>query len=153
MVGQWVVRLGNTDLVVAARASFPSQLESSHSSDIGLERQHLQVKHQPGMVPVSSRYTNRPLEVRRRILSRTRLGNLNAALHFPHAVEILIHLRAVSRAQLALKARNIASHPIQQAGLLFEGLASFLGTAPLAEQPLKNLPGVSLIGYSSSCIG
>ncbi len=65
-----VVRIGNSDLGISAIAGFARELERDDACDIALQRQHLQVEHQPRVVGVCSRHADGPIQIRQRITDR-----------------------------------------------------------------------------------
>ena len=55
VVRQRMVRFGHADLGVRAVARLARQLERDHARDVALQRQHLQIEHQPRVVGVRRR--------------------------------------------------------------------------------------------------
>jgi len=132
-----VVRLRNADLGIGSRAGFASQLKGDHPGDIALQRQHLQIEHQPRVVRVRGRYANRAIQIRHAGIGRLGLGLLNAALHLANRIQILADLGAVARAELLLQAPDIFPYPIQQAGVFPQLGEPVRRAASVAEQALK----------------
>ena len=64
VVRQRVVRVGDADLGIGPVAGLAGELEGDDAGDVALERQHLQVEHQPGVVGVGGRHADRAVEVR-----------------------------------------------------------------------------------------
>ena len=139
-----MVRIGNADLGIGARAGFARQLERDHAGDVALQRQHLQVEHQPRVVGVSGRHAHRAIEIRQWESAVCGLGFLNAALHLADRIEILADLGAVARAELLLKAGDVFGHPIEKAGVLPQFGAAVGRAAAVAEQALENDARMSL---------
>ena len=71
VVRERMVRIGHADLGIGARAGFARQLEGDDAGDVALQRQHLQVEHQPGVVGVGGRHAHRAVEV-----GQARVGGL-----------------------------------------------------------------------------
>ena len=132
-----MMRLGHADVRVGPRAGLARQLERDDARDVGLERQHLQVEHQPDVVFPDRRHAGRPIELRQR-RGVALLRTLNAPLDLAHRVEILTDLDAIARAQLAPQPRHVGGHPVEDAAALLELRASPLGAAAVAEQPLED---------------
>ena len=59
-----MVRIGHADLGIGALAGFARELERDDAGDVALERQHLQIEHQPRVVGVGGRHADRPIEIR-----------------------------------------------------------------------------------------
>ena len=64
VVRERMMRFGDADLGIGSRAGFARQLERDHAGDVALQRQHLQVEHQPRVVGVGSRHAHRTIEIR-----------------------------------------------------------------------------------------
>ena len=97
---QRVMRIGHADLGVGAVAGLARELERDDARDVALQRQHLQVEHQPRVVGVRGRHADRPVEIGQRIVRRRRLGLLDAPLDFADGLEILVDPGAIGRAEL-----------------------------------------------------
>ena len=54
VVRQRVVRVGDADLGVGPRAGLACELKGDDASDVALEREHLKIEHQPGVVGVAA---------------------------------------------------------------------------------------------------
>ena len=90
------------------------------------------------MVPVRCRYAGGALQIGQRRIGRLLFGFLDASLHFANCVEIIAHLRAVAGAQFLLQARNVLTHPVEQAGVTSQFRHS-VGAAPaIAEEPFED---------------
>ena len=101
MVRERVVRIGHADLGVGAVARLARELERDDAGDVALQRQHLQVEHQPGVVGVGGRHAGRAVEIRQRVVGGAGLGLLDAALHLADGVEVLADPGAIRRAERA----------------------------------------------------
>ena len=145
MVRERVMRLGHADFVVASGAALASQLERNHPRHVGLQRQHLQIKHQPGMLGVGDRHSQRSVHVRSGVVRHSRLGDLDPTLDFADARQVFVHLGAITRPELVLQAGDVGLHAIQEAGLLPQCLALLLGTAHPVH-PVEDLARVRLVG-------
>ena len=110
------MRFGHADLGVGALAGFASKLEGDDSSDVSLERQHLQVEHQLGVIAVTNRNADRPIKIRQVGFSGVAFSLLNTALYFANRIQIVADDDTVARAEFALQARDIFVHPVKQAG-------------------------------------
>ena len=147
MVRERVVRVGNADLGIGAVAGLARELERDDAGDVALERQHLQVEHQPGVVGVGGRHADRAVEVRQRVVRRVGLGLLNAALHFADGVQVLVDLGAVGRAELSSAAgRSRRFTESSRLARLPQRGAAFGRAAAFAEQPLEDDPRMRLAG-------
>src|SRR5687767_4333618 len=116
MMGEGMMRIGNTDFGIGSRACFSRELEGNDPGNITLESQHLQVEHQPRMVGIGSRYTHRTIQIRQPVVRRLSLGLLNPTLHLADGIQILADPGAICWAELPLKARDIFTNPIEKAG-------------------------------------
>ena len=92
-----VMRLGHADLRIRARAHLSRELERDHARDVGLQREHLQVKHQLRVVFPVGRHTDGPRQHVGQRVAVLLLGLLDAPLDFADRVQILVHARPVAR--------------------------------------------------------
>ena len=113
-----VVRLGQTDLGIRAIDVFPRHHQRADASDVGLERQHLQVEHQLDVLLERWRHADRLL--RHRKIAVVRFGLRNALLDVANGVEILSQLRAIARAEPRAELRNLAVEPIEDAAVFID---------------------------------
>ena len=98
-----VVRIGNADLRVSAIARFARELERDDARDIALQRQHLQIEHQPRVIGVSGRHAHRSIQIRQRIVRRVGLGLLNAAFDFADGLEVVADPRAIAGTEVRVE--------------------------------------------------
>ena len=66
VVRQRMVRIGHADLRIRAIARLAGELERDHPRDVALQRENLQVEHQPGVVGVRGRHADGAIEIRQR---------------------------------------------------------------------------------------
>ena len=101
VVRERMVRIGHADLGVGAVAGLARELEGDDPRDVALQRQHLQVEHQPRVVGVG-RPARRPGRSRSGswLSARLGLGLLNAPLDLAHGLEILADPGAIRRPEL-----------------------------------------------------
>ena len=133
-----MVRIRHADFGIGAATEFACKLEGDDPRDISLERQQLQVKHEPCMVGVRGGDARRAIEIRQRIVARRRFGSLDPALHLADAAELVIDADPVSRPQLPLEFRHVFADPIEQAGPFAECRASVVNASALAKESLEN---------------
>src|SRR6185436_18876827 len=138
VVRSGMVRIGDADFRVRPRARFARELKRDHTSDVALERQHLQVKQQLYVIAVGGRYSERAVEVRQGILRGMLLRLLDTPLDFAHRVEILAHFPAIACAQILLQTGDISPYPVENARDLAQPGATVRRTAYPAEQPVEN---------------
>ena len=105
-----------------------------------------QDRFQPRVVSKRLWHSHRALEIAQFVRLGVGSGLLDPPLHLADRLEVLLDLALVRSADLALEPGDVLGHPIQQARLLAQGSAAFLGAAAVAEQALEDDPGVSLSG-------
>ena len=115
VVRERVMRIGDADLRIRAVAGFARQLKRDDARDVALQRQQLQVEHQPGVVGVGGRHAERPIEIGQRILLGGRFGLLNAPLDVADRFQVLVDAVAIARAERVLQPREFFGHGIEQA--------------------------------------
>jgi hypothetical protein len=138
------MRIGDADLRVGSRARFASELERDDARHVTLERQHLQVEHQPCVVGIGSRYTHRAIQIRQLVVRRLSLGLLNTTLHLAYRIQVLIDPCAIGWSECLLKARDIFANPIEETASVPQRSAAVGCGSSLTEQPLEDDPRVSL---------
>lgn len=94
------MRFRYADFGIRTGARFAGQLEREDPRHVRLECQHLQVKHQPRVVRVGGRYSDRAIQIAQRGVGRFGLGLLNTPLHLTDGIQILADFGAIRRAQL-----------------------------------------------------
>jgi hypothetical protein len=104
----------------------------------------LQVEHQPGVVRVRGRHSDRPVQVRQRVVLDVALRLLDAPLDVPHTVQVLAHLGPVRRPQLPLQPANVVFDEVQEAGPAAQGRLPVRLVAPLAEEHFEHQPRMRL---------
>ena len=137
-----MVGIRHADLGIRPVARLAGKLESDDAGHIGLERQHLEIEHQPGVIGIGRRHADRPVHVGQRTVVGLRLRLLNAPLHLAHRIEVLADLDAIARAEHALEAGDVLVDPVEQAGLAVQPRAPLGRRAAFAEQPLEHDPRV-----------
>ena len=78
-----------------------------------LQRQGLQVEHQPGVVRKRGWDAHRTVDIRLRVVRRRTLSSLNLPFDLSDAVEILIDTRAIGCRQDSLQARNVRTEGVE----------------------------------------
>ncbi len=120
------------------------QLKGDHARDVSLQRQHLQVEHQSGVIGIERRHAERAIGVRPWILFGGDFGLLDTPLHVAHALQILVDAVAVAGAKRFLQPAEFFGHAVEQARSFLERRLT-LGRAPLfAEQILEHDARVGL---------
>ena len=142
VVRRRVVRIRHPDLGIGPVARLAGELEGDDPGHVGLERQHLEIEHQPGVVGIGCRHADRPVDVGQRAVVGLGFRLLDAPLHLAHRVEVLADLDPVAGAQHALEAGDVLVDPVEQAGLAVQPLAPLGRRAALAEEPLEHDPGM-----------
>ena len=138
-----MVRLGDADVGIGAGAGLARQLEGDDARGVGLERQHLEVEHQPDVILPDRGHAGRP----RQIGQARRVGllrPLDPAFHLAHRVQVLPDPVLIAGSQLAAQPRQVGGHPVQDAAALLQFRAPALGAAAVAEQPLEDDAGIRL---------
>jgi len=107
VVGERMVRVGDTNFRISAIAGFAGQLERDDARDVGLQREHLKIEHQFRVVRVCGRYADRTVEIGQRTVERLRLRLLNPAFHFADAVEILADFGAIVGAAASIWVESV----------------------------------------------
>ena len=141
-----MVRIGDADLGIGAVAQLARELERHDAGDVALERQHLQVEHQPRVVGERVGHAHRAVEVGEQVVAGRRLRPLNLPLHLADAVEILLDPGPVGRPDRALEPRDVLAERVEEAGPALERGLALLGGAALAEEPLEHDAGMGLGG-------
>ena len=149
MVRERVVRIGHADLGVGAVAGLARELERDDAGDVALQRQHLQVEHQPRVVGVGGRHAHRAIEIRQRIVRRLGLGLLNAALDLADGVEVLADPGAIGRAELLLQAGDLVVAPSRAGWPVFRSAARRSAALP----PSPNRRSKTIRGCASAGSG
>ena len=67
------MRIGHADLRVGPVAGLARELERDHAGDVALQREHLQIEHQPRVIGVRGRHAGRTIEIRQRDCRASRL--------------------------------------------------------------------------------
>ena len=140
---------GDADLGIGAGAGLARQLERDDAGDVALQREHLQIEHQPRVVGVGGGHADRPIEIGQVRVGGLRFGLLDAALHLADGVEILADLGAVAGAELLLQAGDIVASP-NRAG--WRSCAARRG-APAALPPSPNRRSKTMRGCASAGSG
>src|SRR5690606_35504284 len=126
-------RIANADVVVGHVADLRRHHEGRDARYVGLEREREQIEHQVDVLVEAVRYTCR--RIRQRPLRQVaRLEPLYAALDFPDALEVIVDLRAIARAERPLEALGLGQNQIEDALLLAYQQRPLLRGVALAEQ-------------------
>ena len=139
VVRERVVRVGDADLGIGAGAGLAGELEGDDAGDVALQRQHLQVEHQPGVVGVGGGHADGPVEIRQVRIGGRGLGLLDAALDLADGVEVLARPCCGRPGRACVCRRAISSvHRVEQAGALPQRGEAVGGAAAVAEQALED---------------
>ena len=137
---QRMMRIRNASLRIGPVAGFARKLEGNHARDIALQRQHLEIEHQSSVVRVGGGNTDRPIQIRQRVVLGIGFRPLNAALHLADRFKILAHPRAIGWAEFSLEPRDILIEPIEQAGPFPQRGLAVCRAAAFAEESFKDDP-------------
>ena len=135
---QRMMRIGHADFGIGAVAGFARELERDDARDVALQRQHLQIEHQPGVVGVGGRHAHRPIQIRQRIVRRVGFGLLNAAFDFADGVEILADPRAIAGPELAVEPGDVFVEPNRAGWPAFASAARRSAMLPPSPNRLSN---------------
>src|SRR5262245_18737284 len=134
-----MVRFGNADLRIRARALFLADHERDDAREIGLERQQLQVQQQIQVI-LEDRWNALRLIDGGQLQVPLLLGLLNAALDVADGVRVLVDLGLIFRPERSLEARQLLDDRIENAAVPAEKRFSrrAIRAAPVAEQLLEH---------------
>ena len=146
VVRQTVVGVGNAQLGIGPRADLARHHERDDPGHVGLQREHLQVEHQPRMLGERIRDAAGGPGQLGQLDVALRLGELNAPLDVTDRVEVLVHLVAVGRGQGVPEAVDLVHQRVENAAVLADAgqpgrLTRVVG---IAEQPLEHRPRLVL---------
>ena len=130
-------RLAHAALGVDRIAVLDRKHEGRDARHLGLPGEHLQIEHHLDVILEVARYAHRR---RRQVQVALHLlaGEGDAPLHLAHVGQILVETLPVGGRKIALEARGLAHHAIENArGLLATGGAG-VGILAVAEQPLEH---------------
>ena len=121
--------------------------EGDDTSQVALEGQDHQIKHQPGILRIGGQETGRPLHVGK-FSGGLFLGQLNAPLDIANGIEIFGELAAVTGSELPQQASHTLGDRIQDTALFLDQAAPLgrVGAALLTEQAFENPARVMLHG-------
>ena len=141
--------VGHADGRIAAVAAVVGEDEGRDPRQVGLERQHEQVGHEPQVLLIVGRDAERTGNLHPAAID-CGPGAVDPLLDLPHAGEVLIQLAAVGGAERLAWSRR-ASSPTKSRMLLRRrsararsAPASLAGRA--AEEPVEDQPGIDLLG-------
>ena len=137
VVREVVVAVGHADRSIAAVAAVVGEDEGRDSRQVGLERQREQVGHQPEMLLVIGRDSERS-----RIFHSSQIergpGSADPLLDLPDAVEILVQLATVGGAEHLMELSGVLRDEIEDAlapAIDLRGVDSDLGGRRAGRRP------------------
>ena len=114
MMRDAVVRLRHADIRIAQAGELARHDHARDARRVGLERQHLQVVHEPRVLLVGVGNVGRPLG-QSDVAVAARFGGLDAPLDLAHGIEILVELGAVAAADRRREPRGLGTDGVQDA--------------------------------------
>ena len=119
-------------------------LEGHDPRHVRLEREQLEIEHQPGMVVERVGHADRRIRDGHRGHPALALGALDALLDVAHRVEVLVHHHPIPHAQTALQTGHVRHREVEHAPVPLQPGRLLLGRPPFAEEPLEHRAGVAL---------
>jgi hypothetical protein len=143
VVRERVVRLGDADLRIRARALLLADHERDDAREIRLEREHLQVVHQREMVLEHGRDTLW-LVHRRQFEILLFLRPLHATFDVAHRLGVLIEPSLIAGTEIAAQAGELLVHRVQDAAVLVQPrlARAALGAPAVSEELFEHRPRV-----------
>ena len=139
-----MMRLGHADVRIGPRARLARHLERDDARHVGLQRQHLQIEHQPDVVFPHRRDAGRPIEIGQR---RASLCSARWMRRSTSRTESSIGRRGRDRRRRArVSGGPVAGHPVEDAAALLSSARRRSGLPPSPNSRSKTTRGSASVG-------
>ena len=139
-----VVAVGDADPRIRPSAQLARDLERDDAGDVGLEREEVQVEHQPGVVVELVRDADRLLDRGDRGGLRLPFRALNALFDVADGGQVLVDRRPVVAAEAPAQPRHVLDREVEDAAVLPHPREPLRRRAALAEHPLEHRARIAL---------